>query len=165
MNMRIGHGFDIHKFTVGDHVMLGGVRIPYIQGILAHSDGDVVLHALADALLGAAGLGDIGQHFPPSDPQFKGIDSRLLLRKVVQSLLERGFRPGNVDVTVVAEAPKIGPYREQMQENIAQDLAIPVNCVNIKGTTMEGLDAVGQRTGIAAHAVAVILSAAKDNNI
>lgn len=156
MNIRVGHGFDIHKFQAGDHVMLGGVKIPYSQGILAHSDGDVVLHALADALLGAAGLGDIGQHFPPSDPQFKDIDSRLLLRNVVLSLSERGFQPGNVDITVVAEVPKIGPYRGQMQENIAQDLAIPTNCVNIKGTTMEGLDAVGQRTGIAAHAVALI---------
>ena len=155
--MRVGHGFDIHRFTTGDHVILGGVKIPYPQGILAHSDGDVVLHALADALLGAAGLGDIGQHFPPSDPLLKGIDSRLLLKKVVAALLAQGFVVGNVDITVVAEVPKIGPYRVQMQKNIAKDLTIPLNCVNIKGTTMEGLDAVGQRAGIAAHAVALIL--------
>ncbi len=160
MNVRVGHGFDIHRFTEGDHVILGGVKIPYTQGILAHSDGDVALHALADALLGAAALGDIGQHFPPSDPTLKGIDSRLLLRKVVQLLATQGFVVGNIDITIVAEAPKIGPHRVQMQKNIAEDLTIPVNCVNIKGTTMEGLDAVGQKAGISAHAVALIIGSA-----
>lgn len=156
--MRIGIGFDVHAFGPGDHVMLGGVRIPHAAGLRAHSDGDVVLHALADALLGAIGAGDIGTHFPDSDPAWRGADSRGLLRHVAGLVAQAGHRVGNCDVTVIAEAPRIGPHREAMRANIAADLGIPVAAVSVKATTTERLGFTGRGEGIAAQA-AVLLEA------
>lgn len=155
--MRIGQGFDVHVFTAGDHVMLGGVRIPHDQGLEAHSDGDVVLHALCDAILGALALGDIGVHFPPSDPQWKGADSRAFVRAVAAMITERGYRVGNVDVTVMCEAPKLKPHSLAMREVIAQDLGIAVDAVSVKATTTEQLGFTGRREGIAASAVCLLL--------
>lgn len=157
--MRIGTGFDVHAFGPGDHVTLCGVRIPHGQGIVAHSDGDVPIHALCDALLGAAGLGDIGLHFPDTDPRWRGVDSRELLRQVVALLAERGLRPGNADVTVVAEAPRLAGHREAMRQNLAADLGLPAERVNVKATTTEGLGFVGRREGIAAQASALVVAA------
>lgn len=158
-DMRIGTGFDVHAFGPGDHVTLCGVRIPHGQGIVAHSDGDVPIHALCDALLGAAGLGDIGLHFPDTDPRWRGVDSRELLRQVVALLAERGLRPGNADVTVVAEAPRLAGHREAMRQNLAADLGLPAERVNVKATTTEGLGFVGRREGIAAQASALVVAA------
>jgi len=157
--MRIGHGFDIHAFGDGEHLMLGGVRVGFDRGVLAHSDGDVVLHALCDAMLGAAALGDIGRHFPPSDPQWKGADSRAFLRHCDALLRARGWRVGNADITVVCERPKIGPHAEAMRGLIALDLGIDGDAVSIKATTTEGLGATGRGEGIAAHAVCLIVRA------
>ena len=154
--MRIGQGFDVHAFTAGDHVMLGGVRIPHDQGLDAHSDGDVVLHALCDALLGALSLGDIGVHFPPTDPQWKGADSRAFVRAVAVMIAERGYQVGNVDVTVMCEAPKVKPHAPAMRELIAQDLGISVDDVSIKATTTEQLGFTGRREGIAASSVCLL---------
>ena len=154
--IRIGHGFDVHRFGTGDHLMLGGVRIPYSHGFVAHSDGDVALHALADALLGAAALGDIGKHFPDTDAQYKGADSRELLRHVVAQVQQAGYQVGNVDVTIVAQAPKMAPYIDSMRANIAQDLQVGVEAVNVKATTTEQLGYTGRKEGIAVHAVALI---------
>ncbi|MGA0705873.1 MAG: 2-C-methyl-D-erythritol 2,4-cyclodiphosphate synthase [Steroidobacteraceae bacterium] len=154
--MRIGSGFDVHAFGPGDHVMLAGVRVPHARGLVAHSDGDVVLHALTDALLGAAGLGDIGQWFPDSDPAFRGADSRVLLRQVVAALGERGWRVGNCDVTVIAQAPRLGPHREAMREHLAADLGIELQRVNVKATTTEGLGFTGREEGMAAQAVVLL---------
>lgn len=156
MPMRIGHGYDAHRFGSGDHVVLGGVSIPHDQGLIAHSDGDVLIHALCDALLGAAGLGDIGRHFPDTDPAFKGIDSRILLRKVAGELQQRGFKPGNVDATVIAQQPRLSAHIETMQTRLAEDLGIDVSLVNIKATTTEKMGFTGRGEGIAAHAVALI---------
>lgn len=155
---RIGHGFDVHRFGEGDHLILGGVTIPYEHGFVAHSDGDVALHALADALLGAAALGDIGQHFPDTDAQFKGADSRNLLRHVVTLVKQAGYQVGNVDVTIVAQAPKMAPHIPAMRDNIAQDLEILSGAVNVKATTTENLGYTGRKEGIAVHAVALICS-------
>lgn len=155
---RTGHGFDVHALGEGDSLMLGGVRIPFDRGLIAHSDGDVAIHALCDALLGAAALGDIGQHFPDSDPAYAGADSRELLRAVVGRLAERGWRPANADLTVIAQAPRLATYREQMIANLATDLGLPATAVNVKATTTEGLGYLGRGEGIAAHAV-VMLSA------
>jgi len=157
--MRIGHGFDVHAFGDGDHLMLGGVRVGFDRGVLAHSDGDVVLHALCDAMLGAAALGDIGRHFPPSDPQWKGADSRAFLRHCDALLRARGWRVGNADITVVCERPKIGPHADAMRGLIALDLGIDGDAVSIKATTTEGLGATGRGEGIAAHAVCLIVRA------
>jgi len=157
--MRIGHGFDIHAFGDGEHLMLGGVRVGFDRGVLAHSDGDVVLHALCDAMLGAAALGDIGRHFPPSDPQWKGADSRAFLRHCDALLRARGWRVGNADITVVCERPKIGPHADAMRGLIALDLGIDGDAVSIKATTTEGLGATGRGEGIAAHAVCLIVRA------
>ena len=154
--MRIGHGFDVHAFGVGDHVMLGGVAIPCDQGLVAHSDGDVVLHALCDALLGAAGLGDIGAHFPDTDPQFKGADSRALLRSVVQKVASVGWLTGNADITVVAQKPRLSAHIQAMKACIAEDLGVNGNCVNVKATTTERLGYVGREEGIACHAVVLL---------
>lgn len=159
MDFRIGQGFDVHAFGGEGPITLGGVKIPYEQGLIAHSDGDVLLHALADALLGAAGLGDIGQHFPDTDAQFKGVDSRALLRHVVSLLHGRGFRIGNVDCTVIAQAPKIMPHAEAMRAHIAADLQISAERVNLKATTTERLGFTGRKEGIAAQAVALLFSA------
>ncbi len=153
---RIGHGFDVHRFGEGDHLMLGGVRIPFEHGFVAHSDGDVALHALADALLGAAALGDIGQHFPDTDEQFKGADSRDLLRQVMMRITDAGYQVGNVDVTIVAQAPKMAPHIPTMRDNIAQDLSVALESVNVKATTTEKLGYAGRKEGIAVHAVALI---------
>lgn len=160
--MRIGHGYDAHCFSSGDHVIIGGVRIPFTHGLQAHSDGDVALHALCDALLGAAGLGDIGRWFPDSDRQFADIDSRILLRDVVRKLHDRHLQVNNVDLTLIAEAPKMAPYIEAMCANIAADLAVATSYVNIKATTTEGMGFVGRREGIACHAV-VLLGQFHDN--
>jgi 2-C-methyl-D-erythritol 2,4-cyclodiphosphate synthase len=154
--MRIGHGFDIHRFEVDRPLILGGVSIPFHKGMLAHSDGDVVLHALCDALLGALGRGDIGDHFPDNDPQWKKADSRVFLRHVMQFLQSQSFQVANIDITVIAEVPKLGPYKEQMCENIAADLQIDPLCVNIKATTMEKLGPIGAEEAIAAHAVVLL---------
>lgn len=156
MNLRIGQGYDVHAFEPGDYVTLGGVRIPHSQGIKAHSDGDVLLHSICDALLGAAALGDIGVHFSDKDPQWRGADSRGLLRRVRDLLTERGYRIVNVDSTVLAEAPRLGKHRETMRANIAADLGIDIDQVSVKATTSEGLGFVGQREGIASHAIASI---------
>jgi 2-C-methyl-D-erythritol 2,4-cyclodiphosphate synthase len=154
--MKIGHGYDAHRFEPGRRLVLGGVEIPHPQGLAAHSDGDVVIHALCDALLGAAGLGDIGEHFPDSSSAYKNIDSRVLLRRVTALLRERGLAAVNVDVTVVAQAPKLSPHKVAMREKLAQDLGIPIDQVNIKATTTEGMGFAGRGEGIAAYAVALL---------
>ena len=154
--MRIGHGFDVHKFGEGDHIVLGGVTIPYEGGLVAHSDGDVLLHAICDALLGAAALGDIGRHFPDTDPAYKGINSRELLRHVVSLLASKGFQVVNMDSTIVAQAPKMAPHIVSMCQNLSEDLNIAVDCINVKATTTERLGYAGRKEGIAVHAVALI---------
>jgi 2-C-methyl-D-erythritol 2,4-cyclodiphosphate synthase len=154
--MRIGHGFDAHRFGEGDHVVLGGVRIAHERGLAAHSDGDVLLHALCDALLGAAGLGDIGRHFPDSDERFAGVDSRELLRHVVSLLDERGLGVVNVDLTAVAQAPRLGAHIDTMRARIAEDLGVDPGQVNVKATTTERMGFTGRGEGIAAHAVALL---------
>lgn len=157
--MRIGSGIDVHAFGPGDFVMLGGVRVPHTQAVVAHSDGDVVLHALCDALLGAAGLGDIGQHFSDKDAQWRGADSKRFVRAVMNMLLIRKLRVGNADITVLAEAPKVGPVRDQIRRELAQLLEIPEDRVNVKATTTERLSFLGRREGIAAQAVVLLLDA------
>jgi len=154
--MRIGSGIDVHAFGPGDFIMLGGVRIPHTHGVVAHSDGDVVLHALCDALLGAAGLGDIGHHFSDSDPQWKGADSARFVASVLALLRARRLAVVNVDLTVLAQAPKVAPYREAMRRQIAQLLEVGVERVNIKATTTEGLGFLGRAEGIAAQAVVLL---------
>lgn len=154
--MRIGHGFDVHAFGPGRFITLGGVRIPHSHGLIAHSDGDVLLHALCDALLGAAGLGDIGQHFPDSSAEFKGIDSRILLRRVVALVREQGLTVGNVDATIIAQAPKMAPHISAMREQIAADLGIAPEQANVKATTTERLGFIGRGEGIAVHVVALL---------
>ena len=157
--MRIGHGYDVHRFCDGDFITLGGVRIPHKYGLLAHSDGDVLLHALSDALLGAAALGDIGKHFPDTDPQFKGADSRALLRHVVGIVRAKGWKVGNVDATIVAQAPKMAPHIETMRQLIAEDLQVELDQVNVKATTTEKLGFTGREEGIAVHSGALLLPA------
>jgi 2-C-methyl-D-erythritol 2,4-cyclodiphosphate synthase len=155
-DFRTGQGYDVHAFTSGDHVTLGGEKIPHSRGVLAHSDGDVLLHALCDALLGAAGLGDIGMHFPDTDPRWRGADSRTFVRHAVALLREQRYRVVNADATVLAEAPRLGKHRETMRANIAADLEIDVARVNIKATTSEGLGFIGRREGLACLAVVLI---------
>jgi 2-C-methyl-D-erythritol 2,4-cyclodiphosphate synthase len=155
--MRIGHGYDVHRFTEGDFITLGGVQIAHKFGLLAHSDGDVLLHALSDALLGAAALGDIGKHFPDTDPQFKGADSRVLLRHVLSIIAAKGWKVGNVDATIVAQAPKMAPHIDAMRARIASDLGVDLDQVNVKATTTEQLGFTGREEGIAVHAVALLL--------
>jgi 2-C-methyl-D-erythritol 2,4-cyclodiphosphate synthase len=154
--IRIGQGFDVHAFGEGDHVMLGGVRVAHKQGVLAHSDGDVVLHALCDALLGALALGDIGKHFPPSDEKWRGADSRTFVRAVRELVLSRGYVLGNADVTVICEAPKVLPHADAMRANIAADLGVDVDRISIKATTTETLGFTGRREGIAALASVLV---------
>jgi 2-C-methyl-D-erythritol 2,4-cyclodiphosphate synthase len=154
--MRIGHGFDVHAFADGDHIMLAGVRIPHSRGLRAHSDGDVLLHALCDALLGAAALGDIGRYFPDSDPRWRGADSRTLLARVLELLAERGMRPLQVDITVIAESPILIPHMPAMCVNLAEDLTLQADRVNIKATTTEGLGYIGRGEGLAVHAVTLV---------
>ncbi|NJC02008.1 2-C-methyl-D-erythritol 2,4-cyclodiphosphate synthase [Xanthomonas arboricola] len=155
-NFRIGQGYDVHAFGAGDHVMLGGVRVAHSHGVLAHSDGDVVLHALCDAMLGALALGDIGQHFPPSDTRWKDADSAQFLQHCDYLLRERGWRVGNADVTVICERPKIGPHALAMRERIAGLLAIELDVVSVKATTSEKLGFTGRSEGIAAQAAVLL---------
>jgi len=154
--VRVGQGFDVHAFGDGDHVMLGGERIPHERGLVAHSDGDVALHALCDALLGALALGDIGRHFPPSDPAWAGADSRGLLRAVAAMAADRGWRTVNVDLTVICEGPRLGPHVDAMRANIAADLGLDIDAVSVKATTTERLGFCGRGEGIAALAVALV---------
>jgi len=154
--IRVGQGCDIHALVPGRKLVLGGVDIPHPAGLLGHSDADALLHAITDALLGAAALGDIGRHFPDTDEQYRGTDSRQLLRATVALLLRDGWQVGNVDATIIAQAPKMAPYLPQMVANIAADLQVPVNCVNVKAKTAERLGFVGRREGIATEAVVLI---------
>lgn len=156
MEMRIGHGFDVHAFAEGRRLIIGGVDIPHERGLAGHSDADVLLHAICDALLGAAGLGDIGRHFPDSDPRYKGVDSRELLRHVEGLLGSAGWRVGNVDATLIAQAPRMAPHIPAMQAHIAVDLKVPAEAVNVKATTTERLGFTGRGEGIAAEAVCLI---------
>lgn len=159
--MRIGNGYDVHAFTEGDHLMIGGVSIPHSKAFLAHSDGDVLLHAVSDALLGAASLGDIGRHFPDTDEQFKGIDSRELLRQVLQKLLQRGLYCISVDATIVAQMPKMGPHIPAMCAVLAADLQMDISRVNVKATTTEHLGFCGREEGIAAMASVLLEESAQ----
>ena len=154
--MRIGYGYDVHRFEAGRDLILGGVKIPFEYGLLGHSDADVLTHAIMDALLGAAALGDIGLHFPDSDPAYLGISSLTLLGRVRELLKEKGYRVGNIDATVVAQAPRLRPYIDEMRQNIADTLGIPPDRVNVKATTEEGLGFTGERLGVAAHAVCLL---------
>ncbi len=154
--IRVGQGYDAHRFTEGGQLILGGVPIDYSKSLAAHSDGDVALHALSDALLGAAGLGDIGRHFPDTDQHFKGIDSRILLRDIVAKLTQQSYVVVNVDVTIIAQLPKLAPYIERMRANIAQDLLIKIDAVNVKATTTEGMGFEGRGEGISSMAVALL---------
>ncbi|MBO4943541.1 MAG: 2-C-methyl-D-erythritol 2,4-cyclodiphosphate synthase [Muribaculaceae bacterium] len=155
-SFRIGNGFDVHRLTEGRRCIICGVDIPYGKGLLGHSDADVALHALSDALLGAAALGDIGLHFPDTDERWRGADSRVLLRQVVALLAGKGYRPVNVDITIIAQAPKMRPHIDAMRANVAADLGVDVDCVGIKATTTEQLGFTGRGEGIAAQAVALI---------
>lgn len=155
--MRIGHGFDVHRFGEGDHLMVGGVAIPFDRGFIAHSDGDVLLHAVCDALLGACALGDIGRHFPDTDPAWAGADSRGLLRHVAGLVVEAGYRVGNLDATLIAQAPKMAPHVDAMAGHIAEDLGVARGAVNVKATTTERLGFTGRGEGIAAEAVALLV--------
>jgi 2-C-methyl-D-erythritol 2,4-cyclodiphosphate synthase len=154
--IRVGQGYDVHRFNEGDHIILGGVSIPYERGLEAHSDGDVVLHALADAILGAAALGDIGKHFPDTDPAFKGADSRVLLRHVYKVVEDLGYKLINADITIIAQAPKMLPHVPAMRANIAADLKVEVDCINVKATTTEKLGFEGRKEGIAVQAVVLV---------
>jgi 2-C-methyl-D-erythritol 2,4-cyclodiphosphate synthase len=156
--MRIGYGYDVHPLVAGRDLVLGGVKIPHSKGLHGHSDADVLIHAICDACLGAAGLGDIGRHFPDTDPQYKNIDSRKLLRKVKDAIAERSWKIANVDSTIVAQAPRVAPYLAQMMTNISADLGIPAESINIKATTTEKLGFAGREEGIAAHAVVLLMN-------
>lgn len=154
--MRIGSGFDVHAFGDGDHVVLGGVRVPHTRGLLAHSDGDVVIHALCDAIFGALALGDIGQHFPPSDLRWRDADSRQFLRHAAQLMAQQGYVLGNADITVIGEAPKVTPHAQAMRENLAADLATDIGRISVKATTTETLGFCGRGEGIAAQACVLL---------
>lgn len=154
--MRIGHGYDVHRLCDNRPLIIGGVNIPYEKGLLGHSDADVLLHAVCDALLGAAALGDIGKHFPDNDDSFKNIDSRILLRNTVSLLAEKGYKISNIDATVIAQKPKLAPFIETMRQNIANDCKIELDSVNVKATTEEKLGFTGELLGISAHAVCLI---------
>lgn len=156
MNLRIGHGYDVHKFGGDKPLILAGVIIPGAQGVLAHSDGDVVLHAVCDAILGAAALGDIGEHFPDTDERWRGASSRALLAHCLKLAAEQGLKPVNVDVTVIAQVPRLGPHKQTMRGQLATDLGLPETAVNLKATTTEGLGYIGRKEGIAVHAVALL---------
>ena len=154
--MRIGHGFDAHRFGEGDSVTIGGVSIPHTQGLIAHSDGDVLIHAICDAILGAMALGDIGKHFPDNDPAFKNIDSAELLKSVMQSASDKGYGVGNLDCTVIAQAPRLGAYIPAMQKKLAMLLNVEADAVNVKATTTEKMGYTGRGEGISAHAVVLM---------
>ncbi len=155
--MRVGHGYDVHRLCENRKLIIGGVDIPYEKGLLGHSDADVLLHAVSDALLGAAALGDIGKHFPDTDPAYSGIDSRKLLRHVVKLIKENGFSVENIDCTVIAQKPKLKDYINDMRRNIAEDCEVDISCVNVKATTEEGLGFTGDLSGISAHAVCLLV--------
>ena len=159
MDLRIGTGFDVHAFGEGDEIILGGVSIPYSQGLVAHSDGDVLLHAVMDALLGGLALGDIGKQFPDTDEEWKGADSRKLLRAVMALIQGKGFRVGNLDTTIMAQAPKMAPHIEMMCRNIAEDLGVAMNDVSVKATTTERLGFTGRKEGIACQASVLLVRA------
>ena len=154
--MRIGHGYDVHKLVEGRPLIIGGVEIPYEKGLLGHSDADVLLHAVSDALLGAAALGDIGSHFPDTDPQYKGADSLVLLREVCNLVRNQGFEIENIDATILAQRPKLRPYIDEMRARISAYTNIDIDCISIKATTEEGLGFTGEGLGIAAHAVCLL---------
>ncbi len=154
--LRIGHGYDVHAFAENRKCIIGGVDIPYEKGLLGHSDADVLLHAISDSLLGAAALGDIGKHFPDTDPAYKGADSLMLLKNVVELIHSEGYRVNNIDATIIAQAPKMAPHINTMRENIAQALQVDINCVNVKATTEEKLGFTGRKEGISAHCVCLI---------
>lgn len=154
--MRIGHGYDVHRLVENRKFILGGAQIPYEKGLLGHSDADVLLHAVSDALLGAAALGDIGKHFPDTDPAYKDADSRKLLRHVIALIKGKGYKVVNIDCTVIAQRPKLKEYIETMRDNIAKDCNVDISCINVKATTEEGLGFTGDGSGIAAHAVCII---------
>ena len=157
MNIRVGMGYDVHRLVTDRPLWLGGVCIPHSHGLLGHSDADVLIHAVCDALLGAAALGDIGSHFPDSDPRWKGANSAVLLCSVMKEISDAGYAVGNVDVTVICEEPRIGPYAEAIRSRLAAFLEVPESSVSVKGKTNEGMDAVGQGIGIAVHAVALLV--------
>lgn len=154
--MRIGTGFDVHAFGEGDHVVIGGVHVPHRRGVVAHSDGDVVIHALCDAIFGALALGDIGQHFPPTDPRWRDADSRQFLRHAASLMAQHGYALGNADITVIAEAPKVGPHAQAMRENLAADLGCALDQISVKATTTEKLGFCGRAEGIAAQACVLL---------
>lgn len=154
--LRIGHGYDVHAFADNRRCIIGGVDIPYEKGLLGHSDADVLLHAISDSLLGAAAMGDIGKHFPDTDPEFEGADSIVLLKFVVKLISEKGYKVNNIDATVIAQAPKMAPHIEQMRRNIADALQVDVDCVNVKATTEEKLGFTGRKEGISAHCVCLL---------
>lgn len=156
--MRIGHGFDVHKFGPGDKIVLGGTVIPHTHGLVAHSDGDVLLHAICDALLGAAAMGDIGHHFPDTDPQYRNANSRDLMKLVYGKVKQAGWQLVNCDSTIVAQTPKMAPYISTMRDNIAMDLEVEKSCINVKATTTEKLGYIGREEGIAVHAVVLLSS-------
>ncbi len=159
--MRIGHGYDVHRFGPGEALVLGGVRIPHDRGLVAHSDGDVLIHAVCDALLGAIGQGDIGQHFPDTDPTYAGVDSRVLLRRVMQLVQQAGWALGNLDATIIAQAPRMAPHVSAMRGNLAADMSAAVAQVNVKATTTEKLGFTGRQEGIAVHAVVLLQTASQ----
>lgn len=156
MNIRIGHGYDVHRFSDGRKLIVGGVTIPYELGLLGHSDADVLLHAISDALLGAAALGDIGKHFPDTDEKYKGADSRALLREVVALIGNKGYSVSNIDATIVMQKPKLAPFIDAMRKNIAEDCGVEIDAINVKATTEEKLGFTGDLSGAAAHAVCII---------
>ena len=158
-NFRIGHGYDVHRLVTERNLIIGGVTIPYEKGLLGHSDADVLLHAVCDALLGALALGDIGKLFPDNDPQYAGIDSRLLLLKTAELIREKGWQIGNIDATVVAQAPRLSPYIQEMRENIAATLELSIDAISVKATTEEHLGFTGEGLGIAAHAICLLFRA------
>jgi len=153
---RVGHGFDVHRYTQGDSIILGGVKIPHTHTFEAHSDGDVLVHAVCDALLGAIAAGDIGQHFPDTDPAYKNIDSCVLLAKVYKLVVDSGYKLGNLDVTVIAQSPRLAPFIEQIRERLAAELDTGINQINIKATTTEKLGYLGREEGIAVHSVVIL---------
>ena len=163
LDFRIGHGYDVHRLTEGRALILGGVQVPYALGLLGHSDADVLTHAVMDALLGAAGLGDIGRHFPDTDERYRGISSLLLLEHVRRLLADAGWRAGNIDATVIAQRPKLAPFLDEMRQKLAATLGISPDCVNVKATTEEDLGFSGRGEGIAAHAVALLERAGHQN--
>ncbi|WP_434928600.1 2-C-methyl-D-erythritol 2,4-cyclodiphosphate synthase [Shewanella sp. HL-SH2] len=157
MKMRIGHGFDVHKFGADKPLILGGVIVPYETGLIAHSDGDVILHAVSDAILGAMALGDIGKHFPDTDAEYAGADSRVLLRHCYELALKKGYKIGNLDVTVIAQAPKMAPHIEAIRQCLALDLQTPIDDINVKATTTEKLGFTGRKEGIAVESVVLMI--------